>query len=130
MGNGHPVAAWSTRSIVPARQFSSWREAVSETHLAWDLPARPRPAFRALITPRLLGPANVVERWIWQQRLLRCHRELLKPAAGTISDVAFRWGFSDAAHFSRAFKAQFGPSPRQLRRQAAETLATNAQSQD
>jgi AraC-like DNA-binding protein len=318
MGNGHPVAAWSTRSIAPARQFSSWREAVSETHLAWDMPGRRVPAFRALIKPRMLGAASViecacdpchgrrgateigrssdayygvlylvrgqeavrqggrearlqagdltlwdstrpidfaidgplhkitllipqalldvvlpraydriatvvsgrtgcgallashlralaregqevpaaslplllgatldllasalgqdvpgapahqaallarirafvldrlhepglapaqiagahgislrqlhrvfeatgcsVERWIWQQRLLRCHRELLKPAAATISDVAFRWGFSDAAHFSRAFKAQFGLTPRQLRRQAADAV--------
>lgn len=316
MGSGHPVAAWSTRSLAPARQFSSWREAVSDTHLAWDLPGRRQPAFQALIRPRLLGPVSViecacdpchgrrgpaeiarcgeafygilhvvqghevvrqggrearlhagdltlwdstrpidfsiagrlhkitllipqrlldatfpraydrvatllparsgcgallashlralarereevppaslprllaatidllasaigpeapgstaqhsallarirafvldrlhepdlspaaiaaahgisvrqlhrvfqamgctVERWIWQQRLARCRRELLDPAGATISQIAFRWGFSDAAHFSRAFRRAFGLSPRELRRQMAE----------
>ena len=33
----------------------------------------------------------------------------------SISDVAFRWGFNDAGHFSRAFKDQFGVTPREYR---------------
>ena len=311
MGTMSPVAAWSTRRIAPAKQYSSWRDAVSETHLAWDLPARRQSAFRALIRPQAFGAASVieclcepcsggrgaseiarsdnayygilhllrgresvrqggreacleagdftlwdstrpidfaigeplhkitllipqalldlalphaqdrvatvlsgrtgcgallashlrtlareaaqlplaslppllhttldllavalapeaaatssyqhalltrirtfiadrlhdpdlapariaaahgmsvrqlhrvfegngstVERWIWEQRLLRCHRALLKPGSGSVSQVAFQWGFSDAAHFSRAFRAQFGVTPRQLR---------------
>jgi AraC-like DNA-binding protein len=324
MEGGHPVAPWSTRGIAPARQFATWREAVSETHLAWDLPARRQPAFQARIRPRTLGPVSLiecacdpchgrrgpveiarsdeacygilhvvrghelvrqggrearleagdltlwdstrpidfsidgplhkitlllpqslldaavpraydrvatvlparsgcgallashlralareredmpsgslphllaatldllasaigpdapdrsahqrtlltrirafilerlhepeldpaqvaaahgmsvrqlhrvfeatggtVERWIWRQRLARCHRELLDPAAGSISRIAFRWGFSDAAHFSRAFKQAFGLSPRALRRQPAAPEAAQAQS--
>jgi methylphosphotriester-DNA--protein-cysteine methyltransferase len=34
-------------------------------------------------------------------------------------EIAFRWGFNDAAHFSRVFKAQYGVSPRQLMRGCA-----------
>ena len=36
-------------------------------------------------------------------------------AARTISEIAFGWGFNDAAHFSRAFRARFGCSPRDVR---------------
>lgn len=55
--------------------------------------------------------------WIWNQRLDGAKREICDPAlAGrTITDIAFGWGFNDAAHFSRAFKHRFGCSPRELR---------------
>jgi AraC-like DNA-binding protein len=34
----------------------------------------------------------------------------------TITEIALKWGFSDAAHFSRSFKASFGISPNAFRR--------------
>jgi AraC-like DNA-binding protein len=33
------------------------------------------------------------------------------PGAGPLSDVAYRFGFSDQAQFSRLFKAMFGQTP-------------------
>jgi AraC-like DNA-binding protein len=59
-------------------------------------------------------------KWLWRERLDRCHRELADPAlrAQTIGETAYRWGFNDLAHFSRAFRERFGCSPRQWRRQA------------
>jgi AraC family transcriptional regulator, positive regulator of tynA and feaB len=55
--------------------------------------------------------------WMRQRRLSHCRRELLQSKQGqTITEIAFRWGFNDAAHFSRVFKAQYGLSPRQLTR--------------
>jgi AraC-like DNA-binding protein len=35
---------------------------------------------------------------------------------GNITEVAFRWGFNDMAHFSRAFKAHYGASARVVSR--------------
>lgn len=54
---------------------------------------------------------------IRERRLERCHRDLTDPAhrARSITDIAFRWGFADSAHFSRAFKSRFGLSPRRFR---------------
>lgn len=53
-----------------------------------------------------------VARWIRQQRLERCRRELVSASAGTtVTDVAFRWGFSDTSHFSRVFKQEYGVPP-------------------
>lgn len=59
--------------------------------------------------------------YIWERRLEACSRDLLDPrvAGRTVGDVAYGRGFSDAAHFSRAFRERFGCSPREWRQQAA-----------
>lgn len=55
---------------------------------------------------------------IRRRRLARCHADLCNPLDdASVTEVAFRWGFIDAAHFSRAFKRQYAVSPRELRRQ-------------
>jgi len=61
-------------------------------------------------------PCSLAE-WIWAQRLDAARRELCDPSQGkrSVSEIAFSWGFSDAAHFSRAFRARFGCSARELR---------------
>lgn len=50
-------------------------------------------------------------------RLERVRDDLENPAlaARTITEIAFRWGFSSAAHFSRSFRDRFGGSPREWR---------------
>jgi AraC-like DNA-binding protein len=55
--------------------------------------------------------------YIKQRRLDRCHADLLSPihAQLSISEICFRWGFNDAAHFSRSFRQHFGLSPREHR---------------
>lgn len=52
-------------------------------------------------------------RWIWDQRLQRIAAELANPTLSSrpVSVIAFEWGFNEAAHFSRQFKARFGMSP-------------------
>ncbi|WCE41132.1 helix-turn-helix domain-containing protein [Brevibacterium sp. BDJS002] len=57
-----------------------------------------------------------VARWVREQRLERCRRELEGASESTtVTDIAFRWGFNDASHFSRVFKREFGVSPATVR---------------
>jgi len=58
-------------------------------------------------------------RWICQERLRRCRDELAAPALRnrSVAEIAFSWGFTSQAHFSRAFRAHTGISPRDFRRQ-------------
>jgi AraC-like DNA-binding protein len=63
------------------------------------------------------GEACSMAEWIWSQRLDAARRDLCDPnfAARSVSEIAFSWGFNDAAHFSRAFRARFACSARELR---------------
>lgn len=58
-----------------------------------------------------------ISEWIRHRRLARCAADLRDGSQDhlPITEIAFRWGFSDAAHFSRAFKQQFGVAPRDYR---------------
>jgi AraC-like DNA-binding protein len=55
--------------------------------------------------------------WIWTQRLDAIKRDLADPSLHHrgVSDIAFSWGFNDAAHFSRAFKERFRVTPKEFR---------------
>lgn len=58
-----------------------------------------------------------VGRWILRRRLEECRRDLMRQGRGsrTIAAVAGRWGFPNATHFSRVFRAAYGMSPREWR---------------
>jgi AraC-like DNA-binding protein len=63
--------------------------------------------------------------WFREQRLRRCRDDLTNPqlAHRAISEIAARWGFRSAAHFTRAFHARYGITPAELRRQALSRTA-------
>ena len=52
------------------------------------------------------------------RRLARARRDLAA-GAGSIADIALRWGFSDPSHFARVFRAEYGRTPRDYRASAA-----------
>jgi AraC family transcriptional activator of tynA and feaB len=64
-------------------------------------------------------------KWVWSERLARCRQDLAAPSlvARSISEIAYSWGFSDMAHFSRAFRQRFGMTPREWRKQGKEATA-------
>jgi AraC family transcriptional activator of tynA and feaB len=96
-----------------------------ETHLA-DHALNPRIiASTAGISVRHLhrlfaAKGWTVQEWIRERRLERCRGDMadLRLSDLTVTDIAFRWGFVDSAHFSRCFRNEFGISPRQFRTNA------------
>jgi len=77
-----------------------------------------RIAARFGISPRYLhmlwsGSGGTVATHIRSRRLDAMRRDLADPRLShrSITDIALAWGFSDAAHASRAFSAAFGRSP-------------------
>jgi AraC-like DNA-binding protein len=54
---------------------------------------------------------------VWERRLTRCHRDLTSPAVRgrSITEIAFAAGFLDLSHFSRAYRARYGCTPRDAR---------------
>ena len=63
-------------------------------------------------------------RWIRRSRLECCRRDLQDPELGhrTILAIASQWGLPGPQHFSRVFRAAYGLSPREFRRQAKAGL--------
>ena len=59
---------------------------------------------------------------IWSERLSHAYRELsdARLRKTSVGEIAFRWGFSSQAHFSRAIRERYGASPMALR-EAART---------
>jgi AraC-like DNA-binding protein len=64
--------------------------------------------------------------YMWNRRLEACGRDLIdrRYAHQSVAEIAFRWGFNDAAHFSRAFRDRFGMSPRDWRNRSDDGGAT------
>ena len=60
---------------------------------------------------------TTVSTWIRERRLENCRRDLIEPlnAHLSVGAIAARWGFVEAAHFSRVFKAAYEMSPSELR---------------
>lgn len=57
-----------------------------------------------------------VSNFIKDYRLRLCADELMKSSKKSfISSIAFKWGFSNSAHFSHAFRSKFSCSPSQYR---------------
>lgn len=49
-------------------------------------------------------------------RLAGAHRELAERPSAAVGDVAWSWGFADARHFARRFRAEYGWSPTEWQR--------------
>ncbi|MEU9590933.1 helix-turn-helix domain-containing protein [Streptomyces sp. NPDC048193] len=71
---------------------------------------------------------TTVGRWIRRRRLEECRRELARRDAAdrTVAAVARRWGFTNATHFSRVFRAAYGLSPGEWRDSALPKPRTPA----
>ena len=64
-----------------------------------------------------------LEQWIISERLAGARLDLLSTESRhrPIAAIARRWGFRDATHFTRRFKARYGMLPSQWRRSADES---------
>ena len=61
---------------------------------------------------------TTVAAWIRRRRLERCRRDLADPTLQTVpvSTIAARWGLTNPSQFSRQFRAVYGRSPTDYRR--------------
>ncbi|HET7441179.1 MAG TPA: helix-turn-helix domain-containing protein, partial [Terriglobales bacterium] len=113
------------RTLRHGRELTSRILNFIETHLPEPTLDPQRIASAAGISVRHLHrvfamQGRTVAEWIRQRRLEQCQRDLtdIRLRDRTITDIAFFWGFSDSAHFSRSFRKQFGIAPHAFRASA------------
>ena len=114
------------------RTLTSGASTVREAHLSRIESFARRNLNRADLDPDLIASAcgistrylhelfrdtnRTVGQWIREQRLAACYDQLSNPANRlTVTEIAYRFGFSDHAQLSRLFRGHFGMSPRELR---------------
>jgi AraC-like DNA-binding protein len=143
--SAHAVAESVTQILVAGLSTLPGSQAAPASHRAAWLRAQIQACIRARLADPGLGVAGIagqlrmspsslhrawqgeacsITEWIWAQRLDAARRDLADPAqrGRSVSAVAFAWGFNDAAHFSRAFRARFGCAPRDLRGTASPAV--------
>ncbi|HEX4861968.1 MAG TPA: helix-turn-helix domain-containing protein, partial [Rhizomicrobium sp.] len=81
---------------------------------------------------RLFKESGGVALYIREQRLRRCFAELVgeRSRDRQVAEIAWRWGFPDAAHFSRLFKERFGCTPSEARDGDGARAAREARNPD
>jgi len=112
-------------AAVRAAQLHRVRQTIETLLADPDLSLR-RAAEAEGVSPRYLqklfaSAGESFSGYVRLRRLERCRIDLLSPrhAETSISTICFRWGFNGSAHFSRAFRRQYGVSPREYRRGGA-----------
>ncbi|MGO2512342.1 helix-turn-helix domain-containing protein [Marinomonas polaris] len=63
-----------------------------------------------------------MSRYVWQSRLNKSREDILNLDNLSITDIAYKWGFSHSSHFSRAYKQYFNESPQATRKQKRQNL--------
>ncbi len=53
--------------------------------------------------------------WILSARLECARDDLRRPDPNSIAQIAVKWGFGDASHFSRRFRLAYGQTPLEWR---------------
>lgn len=86
------------------------------------------------VSPRYIqklfaAAAETFGHYLRSRRLERARMDLASPVCArlSISEICFRWGFNESAHFSRAFRSQYGLSPREYRRAAGPEVEAGSE---
>jgi AraC-like DNA-binding protein len=79
---------------------------------------------------RVFEQAGGVSRYIQQCRLFAAHAALTQESGRRIQDIAYSCGFKLASDFTRAFRREFGFSPREARDAWRKTAGSAAEADD
>jgi AraC-like DNA-binding protein len=112
---GVPTTRSARRSAIRAEVRRYIRAHLQDTDLGPESIARAHAisvrTLHALFEDSEESVAGLVRR----ERLARCLEDLRRPTGGSVTEIAFRWGFRDAAHFARVFKREFDMTPSDVR---------------
>lgn len=101
----------SVRAAHLARAEEMIRANLSNPSLSPDLVADACGISKRYLHELFSGANSTVSQYMREQRLIAARDMLEMPNAAPMAEIAYRFGFSDQAQFSRLFKAMFGQTP-------------------
>ncbi len=116
-------SAVSSTQAATVRRLCAFIDAnLSDAALSLGLVAAHEHVSERLVQKLFEGIGQTFTAYLRQRRLERSRADLANRQYGhlSISDICFRWGFNDPAHFSHCFRDRYSMSPRQYRQQADE----------
>jgi AraC-like DNA-binding protein len=116
LGAGEPTAEPGRRPLL-ARIMAFIEEQLADPDLGPERIAAAHYISTRYLHKLLHDEGRTVAGWVRTRRLEQCRRDLGDPllAEQPVSAIGARWGLTDAAHFSRVFRAAYGSSPREYR---------------
>lgn len=115
----HTVPPHTRQRALMARIHTFIRANLNDAHLTPDTIAVAHHISVRYLHKLFQQDGHTVAGRIRRLRLEQCQRDLANPglAARPINAIATQWGFTNAAHFSQAFRNAYGISPRDFRNQ-------------
>jgi acetamidase/formamidase/AraC-like DNA-binding protein/mannose-6-phosphate isomerase-like protein (cupin superfamily) len=116
------------RAMLLERVFQSIEMHLSDPHLNLEQVAAKHGISMRYLQKLFETVGDSFGHYVKLRRLERCRMDLLSPlhAQKSISEILFQWGFNDSASFSRAFREQYGMSPRDYRKAPPTITAAEA----
>jgi AraC-like DNA-binding protein len=111
-----PNEAAHTSEALRYRIESFIRDRIRDPELSIDKIARALRCSKRYLHMAFAASDRSIADHIWTTRLDGCRGDLARLSDRSISEIAFAWGFSSSAHFSRAFRKRFGVTPSEFRR--------------
>lgn len=114
---GRPLASSTHRSALLYRLKAHVRAHLADPHLSLATTAAALGISPRYVNDLLSDENTSFQRHLLAERLAHCERDLSSPklAHRHVGEIAFAWGFNDLSHFGRAFREQYGMSPRDWR---------------
>lgn len=118
--HGSEEARRSSREIMRERIDGYLDTHLRRSDLSIDSMASALHCSKRYLHKVFLETGETLSEHILQRRLHACRLELIDPASPhqTVTDIAYAWGFSSLAYFSRVFKQAYDVSPRDYRTRA------------
>ncbi|MTD53184.1 helix-turn-helix domain-containing protein [Amycolatopsis pithecellobii] len=110
-----PDARAARRDALRARARRYVRAHLADPRLGPETIARALSVSRRTLHNAFQGSDSTVASLVRTARLARSKEDLADPGGGSVTEIAYRWGFADATHFSQAFKREYGMTPREVR---------------
>jgi acetamidase/formamidase/AraC-like DNA-binding protein len=122
---GHAAGVTSARAALLHRIYRTIERRLEDPALSPAQVAEAEGISERYLQKLFEGINDNFTRYVRGRRLHRASADLANPANAcrSVSEIAYRYGFNDAARFSHAFRERFGVSPRAFRRQGIEQLA-------